>query len=991
MLKKFLLSLALLGAVCEAEAAETYDAAVNVDTEARMITGTLTVTADKKSEISVNVDGFHDIAIDGTPLRIKAETVELSLEKGVKKTVSFKKSPGESDIISEDFISVHEIVPAITGGSDAGSVFSVTLPKGFEAVSSGETVKKTEKRAWNEFVFTMTKPIETFSLIASSNYAVSTAKVGGVEIAAYFFKEDKGFAGAYLEKAAEYIKSYEELLRSEFPYKRFSIVEHKVPYGYASPTYTVMGSSVIRLPFILSTSLGHEILHQWFGSAIGGGEGGNWFEAVTTYYTDMNGLPTEAEKEEYRKNIIASYENYIKDGESYPLKDFRYNDSRRSQSVGYGKGAMVFHMLKMELGADAFDAGMRRFVNGYKYKNASWDDIFASFQGADLKDFSHYWINESGIPEIIVSRGSFFVERAEPAVKFTLTRNGGPEKMLVPYTVFYKDGMDEGLLQTVKGSQEISVPVKSMEARLVIDSDYDIMRRLSPAERPASVSGLLASRGIIGVTAEKNSCGSLFEAFGVKDVRDYKNVSFTEFMDGDIIICGFDNPALKPLFPGLKADKRASSEYMVFKNPHSTGKYIMAARNPAPENVRLLSHYGKYAALKFSGAKNTEKTADSTDNGIEVAARGEDRAVETRSSRTMGEVVKVAGLYPAVFVGERHDNYAHHMNQLEIIKRLKESGLKVAVGFEMVQKQFQPVLSSFIAGDISEAEFLDRVEYHDRWGFDYNLYAPIFRYLRDNGIPAAALNIDGAIIKKISSGKAGELTAEELAQLPEEMKLSNRDYEREIREIFNMHPPKAASERSFSDFYLAQNVWDETMAESIVRFQRENPGYMMVIIAGSGHVGKNSGIPLRYERLTGKKPFVITQDDALDGSRSDVVFATEPVYSEGTPKLGITLKIEGENPVVESVDKGSPAAEAGIKAKDAILACGGRPIGNKIGPLRYALFEAGYGSEITCSVKRGGKTLEVKATLKPYEEDKEGMMQKLTEMMKEKGKKAGGK
>lgn len=990
MLKVFL-SLIFIGVACMTEASEIYEAAINIDTNSKAITGTLTISADKETEISLNINGFYNITIDGAPLRIKTWSLSLPLEKGSKKVISFKKAPEKDDIISDDFISVNRAVPDISGGNSVKAVFSVTLPKGFEAISSCETVKKNKKKTRDEFIFTINKSVQVFSLIASQNYTISTVKEGNTELAAYFFKENNELAAAYLKKTAEYIKKYEELLQSEFPYKRFAIVEHKAPSGYAAPTYTVMGSAVLRLPFILSTSLGHEVLHQWFGCAIGLSEGGNWLEAITTYYTDLNGLPTKEEREEHRKNIIASYENYIKENDAYPLKDFRYNDSKRSESIGYGKGAMVLNMLRTELGASAFDAGIRRFIKEYKYKDASWNDIFSSFQGTDLKDFAAYWINESSIPEITVSGGSFFIDRAEPSIKFTLTRDGGPEKMAVPYTVFYKDGREDGVLKTIKGNQEISLPIKNLEARLVIDGTYDIMRKLSPIERPAALSGILSSKKIIGIITNENSCGSLFETFNIKDVKDHKNISFAELMENDVIICGFDNPVIKPLLSDIKTDKRATSEYIVLKNPYSEGKYIMIAREPAPENVRLLSHYGKYAVLKFSGAQNIEKMPDLTDNGIEVIKRKENRGTETRKSHTLSEVAKVAGLYSAIFIGEMHDNYAHHANQLQIIKYLKENGVKVAVGFEMVQKQFQPILSSFVSGKISEAEFLDGIEYYDRWGFDYNLYAPIFRYLRDNKIPTIALNIDSAIIKKISSGKADELTKEELANLPKEMKLLNKDYEKIMNNIFNMHPPKAGIKRSFSDFYLVQNIWDETMAESAVRFQQENQGYTVVIIAGSGHVGKNSGIPLRYERLTGKKPFVITQDDILDGTHSDVVLSTDQIFSEGTPKLGVSVNTEGENLVVENVEKGSPAAEAGIKAKDILLSCGNHQIKNKIGSLRYALFEAGYDAEISCSVMRDGKTIKINAVLRHYEADKESMMQKLSEMMLEKGKKAGGK
>ena len=71
----------------------------------------------------------------------------------------------------------------------------------------------------------------------------------------------------YIEHAKRYLKLYERLI-NKYPYKRFSIVENFLPTGYSMPTYTLLGQEVVRLPFIPETSLGHEILHQWFGNSV---------------------------------------------------------------------------------------------------------------------------------------------------------------------------------------------------------------------------------------------------------------------------------------------------------------------------------------------------------------------------------------------------------------------------------------------------------------------------------------------------------------------------------------------------------------------------------------------------------------------------------------------------------------------------------------------------------------------------------------------------
>src|SRR5215510_15078359 len=53
----------------------------------------------------------------------------------------------------------------------------------------------------------------------------------------------------------------------------------------------------------------------------------------------------------------------------------------------------------------------------------------------------------------------------------------------------------------------------------------------------------------------------------------------------------------------------------------------------------------------------------------------------------------------AVFVGEEHDEYDHHLSQLEIIRRLSEHDPnRWVIGVEWIQRRFQPHLDAYIAG-----------------------------------------------------------------------------------------------------------------------------------------------------------------------------------------------------------------------------------------------------------------------------------------------------
>lgn len=98
-----------------------------------------------------------------------------------------------------------------------------------------------------------------------------------------------------------------------------------------------------------------------------------------------------------------------------------------------------------------------------------------------------------------------------------------------------------------------------------------------------------------------------------------------------------------------------------------------------------------------------------------------------------------------IFIGEGHTVMRDHLIQLEIIKHLTNEGKKVSIAMEMFPGTLQPVLNSWINGDIEEGIFRDAYLY--TWNVPYENYRRIFDYARANGIPLVGINADPIYIK----------------------------------------------------------------------------------------------------------------------------------------------------------------------------------------------------------------------------------------------------
>ena len=210
-----------------------------------------------------------------------------------------------------------------------------------------------------------------------------------------------------------------------------------------------------------------------------------------------------------------------------------------------------------------------------------------------------------------------------------------------------------------------------------------------------------------------------------------------------------------------------------------------------------------------------------------------------------------------VYLGETHDSTKDHEIQLKIIQELHKRNQKIAIALEMFQRPFQRVIDNYLAGKITEAEFLQQSEYEKRWGFPWELYAPILRFAKEKQIPVLALNTRSEITRKVVRQGLESLTPEERKQIPpeSEIRTDNPEYRQMLLAAFEQHQSAGHGNAKSADrFFLAQVLWDETMAQTIAQFITANPNHQVIVLAGQGHIVYGYGIPSRVApRLQGKQ------------------------------------------------------------------------------------------------------------------------------------------
>jgi uncharacterized iron-regulated protein len=230
-----------------------------------------------------------------------------------------------------------------------------------------------------------------------------------------------------------------------------------------------------------------------------------------------------------------------------------------------------------------------------------------------------------------------------------------------------------------------------------------------------------------------------------------------------------------------------------------------------------------------------------------------------------------------VYLGETHDAVADHQGQLQIIQALfqqnqQHQNEQMAIALEMFQRPYQPLLDQYLAGKITELELQERSEYDQRWGFPWEYYAPILRFAKAHQLPLIALNVPTEITRKVAKEGLEALTATDRQWIPpeSEIRTDNAAYRQMIQAIYEeIHQGRSVSS-SFDRFFLAQVLWDETMAQVVTDFLQIQPNRQVIVLAGDGHLVYGYGIPSRVARR-------------MDGivQRSVIVNPDEDMESEG--------------------------------------------------------------------------------------------------------------
>jgi aminopeptidase N len=540
----------------------------------------------------------------------------------------------------------------------------VDLPPGWEAMSEGSLKAREEGPKGTRTLFEGRWPKDGLDLVAGKWKRIQKEH-GGIKIAAYVFPEDADLAEPYLKAVGRYLDMYSEWL-GPYAYDRFTVVENFFSTGYGMPGFTLLGRDVMRLPFIVGTSLGHEVAHNWWGNGVYVDESaGNWCEGLTTYVADYHYKELESPEAaaESRREAARDFTNYVSEsGRDFPLAQFTERSTPATRAIGYGKSMMVFHMVERRIGKERFDAALRRVYAERLFKTVSWDDwrdAFSREAGEDLGWFFDQWVKRPGAPRLSLQDVAVAEEPAadrkdgsgEPLAgrqwKLTgrIVQAGEPWRVGVPIVIEAGGHTERRAVEAREKFSPFELVLPSAPEAVRADPEQDVFRRLDPSEMPPVLSLLLGDPRTLFVV-DDGASKDLVDAYrevaatltrtGEGEVKDASQVKAGDLLGRSAFLLGMPSgDSIKPVLAGLPSEvvvetgrfavqgteyrQEGAALLAVGRNPGDPVRGVGLLLGLSPDAVRSagrkLVHYGKYSFLAFVDGTNKAKGVARAEGG----------------------------------------------------------------------------------------------------------------------------------------------------------------------------------------------------------------------------------------------------------------------------------------------------------------------------------------------------------------------------------------
>jgi len=432
-----------------------YDVALSLNDQLTEISSarteiTLEVLADKLTKIDLDFGEMpiDAVTVDGAPARFERQPdlLNVLLQRAAKRgdklslTVTYHGRPKDGLVFAKDRDGnpavtgdnwpnrVHHWIPCLDHPSAKATVsFTVTAPPRELVVANGKSVTITKNgSAPSLWKFDETEPIPAYCMViaVSEGAKIDASQTTVIPLSYYVPRKDAAYAPKGFAPAAPALAFFSQTI-APYPYEKLALIIGATRFGgmenssaivFPSPLFEPRGNDKMSqrfgIPMRIEDVVAHEIAHQWFGDSVTESTWSDlWLsEGFATYFAGLFIEKHESEKafHEYMRDAASRYFAYEKQRNA-PIHDTETQDLMKLLNANnYEKAAWVLHMLREQIGDDAFFQGLRLYYNVHRDANATTEDLRRALEqssGKNLQGFFARWIYGAGHPRYQVRWG----------------------------------------------------------------------------------------------------------------------------------------------------------------------------------------------------------------------------------------------------------------------------------------------------------------------------------------------------------------------------------------------------------------------------------------------------------------------------------------------------------------------------------------------------------------------------------------------------------
>lgn len=236
-------------------------------------------------------------------------------------------------------------------------------------------------------------------------------------------------------------------------------------------------------------------------------------------------------------------------------------------------------------------------------------------------------------------------------------------------------------------------------------------------------------------------------------------------------------------------------------------------------------------------------------SAVRVLAQDADAAVfvQSRTAQPVSLAAMTDDLaeYDVVIFGEFHDSQPIHNAELAVLEGLyQKHGANLVLSMEMFERDVQPVMNDYLAGKITEDEFLAASR---PWPQYETAYRPLVEFAKAHHIPVLTGNIPRRMAAAYAKSKTLDSIADKDTQyLPKTHRAGSAAYRKKFAAVMQgmntvpggmKIPPQMVQ-----PMFMAQCLKDDAMAESIAQYRQQRPQAVIYHVVGNFHSAGHLGM-----------------------------------------------------------------------------------------------------------------------------------------------------